>query len=145
VDGRRPRTNAAVCGDTAGFDYVAFTATGFDGLEDVRCDRRVWFLKAGPDRWPDVWIIFDDVTGGGEHTADLHYQFAPMRITDDPDCGCVWTTEDDSSNLYVHVAAQPRARLKLDKAGESRPARLASTRPGQPALTLSRFQPEPHA
>lgn len=117
VDDRNSRSATPDAWVTApGFDFVAGTNSGYEGLDKVRHHRRTWFLKAGEANRPDVWIVFDDVEGesADEHTAALRYRFAPVKITDDPDCGCVWTTED-SNNLYVHVAAQPKARLEMGK------------------------------
>ncbi|HPU25849.1 MAG TPA: alginate lyase family protein [Phycisphaerae bacterium] len=111
LDSRSAKANAWVT--TPGFDFVAGTNSGYRGLEDVRHHRRVWFLKSVKSA-PDLWLVLDDVTGTGEHEVALRYRFAPLEMTHDPDCGCVWTTED-AANLYIHVTSQPAAKLEMGK------------------------------
>ena len=112
VDDRDSRSAVTDAWATApGFDFLAGQNEGYEGLKDVRHHRRIWFLKAMKDA-PDAFVVFDDLVGHGEHTAALRYRFAPLKVTHDADCGCVWTQEP-SGNLYVQVHAEPRAALQL--------------------------------
>lgn len=112
VDGHNSRSAIAQAWAAApGFDFLAGRNNSYDDLKDVYHHRRFWFLKSVQDT-PDVWVLFDDIVGKGERTAEMRYRFAPVGVTADAESGCVWTTED-SGNLHIQVRSEPAAKLEL--------------------------------
>jgi len=90
------------------FDYFA----GHHGaLKGVRHDRRVWFLKPF-DAHPALWLVLDDVTGDGEHTAALRYRFAPGSVESDAEDLSVRTT-GEGPGLLICVAPDGATKLSV--------------------------------
>ncbi|MBM3476046.1 MAG: hypothetical protein FJX75_22480 [Armatimonadetes bacterium] len=90
------------------FSYFA----GHHGaLKGVRHDRRVWFLKPFATH-PALWLVLDDVTGEGEHTAALRYRFAPGSVASDAEDLSVQTT-GDGPGLLIRVAPQGATKLSV--------------------------------
>ena len=54
------------------FDYVDGSHDGYERLDNpVTHRRRIFYFK------PGYWIVFDDLTGNGQHQFDLLYHFEP--------------------------------------------------------------------
>lgn len=114
VDGRDARsaaTDAWVA--TVGFDFLAGRNHGYEGLPDVRQNRRVWFLKPLLPH-TGMWLVFDDVTGTGEHELDLRFRFAQIPVHQDPDTKRIWTG-GEGGNLSLEVFHEPAAELSLEE------------------------------
>jgi hypothetical protein len=90
------------------FDYFA----GHHGaLKGVRHDRRVWFLKPF-DTHPALWLVLDDMTGEGEHTAALRYRFAPGSVESDA-AGLSVRAAGEGPGLLVRLAPQEGTKLSV--------------------------------
>ena len=62
------------------FDFAEASHDAYGRLADpVVHRRRVLFVK------PRYWVVIDDLEGRAEHTVELRFQFAPIKVTVDPD------------------------------------------------------------
>src|SRR5207248_121575 len=93
------------------FDFLAAHNDGYRGLKDVVHHRRIWFLKPF-DGHPALWLVFDDLTGTGDHGAQLRYRFASLPVHADVAAGQV-VTADPTNNLLVRVLEHDTAKLDI--------------------------------
>jgi len=114
VDGRRTVAGAVPARWATGtrFDFFAGHNEGFHGLTDVRHHRRIWFVKPHVD-CGGFWLIRDDVTGMGEHEAQLWFRFDKIEVKADASRKAVWTATD-SGNLLIHPVGDD-VRLTLSQ------------------------------
>jgi hypothetical protein len=67
---------------TEALDFADTEHDAYRHLKDpVTHRRRVLFVK------PRFWLVVDDLDGSTEHRIDLRFQFAPMDVTLEADCG----------------------------------------------------------
>ncbi len=112
VDNRDARSGQSDAWVTAEhFDFLAAHNEGYSGLRDVVQQRRIWFLKPLGNH-PALWLVFDDITGPGEHAAQLRYRFAALPVQADADTLQAWTA-DPTHNLMVRVLEQGATKLEL--------------------------------
>ncbi len=112
VDGHDARSARLTSWHTArGFDFAAGCNDGFIGLTDVRHLRRLWFLK-DDGAGPDLWLVWDDVEGSGQHEVHARYRFAPLKVDTDGTAVAFWT-QGSGPNLAVRVIGEPQPRLSL--------------------------------
>ncbi|MDH7602145.1 MAG: alginate lyase family protein [Armatimonadota bacterium] len=78
-----------------GFDYFDGTSPGYKDIPGVRHRRRIVFVK------PDYWVVADDVTGDGEHSAVQYWHFAPGALDVDQKSGVVRTTNKTGGNIAI--------------------------------------------
>ncbi len=85
------------------FDFADGTHHGYKG---VAHRRQVIFVR------PDYWLVFDTVTGEGEHTVDQLFHFLPSELATDEPAGRVWTKLPQGPNVLLQ--ALDRDGLKLE-------------------------------
>ena len=87
--------NLWATGSVLDFARSAYAA-GYAGLDaKIVHTRSVLFVR------PDYWIVFDEITGSGTHTAEALFQFMPMRVQSDPDSNRVRTNRLGRANLEI--------------------------------------------
>ncbi|MCS6949098.1 MAG: heparinase II/III family protein [bacterium] len=94
-------------------DYFAGHTEGFEGLTHVKHHRRVWLLKPEGD-FGGFWLVRDDVTGTGEHEAQLWFRFAKVEVQADEERRAVWT-RTEGGNLLVLPVDQGDLNLALTR------------------------------
>jgi hypothetical protein len=72
---QRPQATLRDWQSTGDFDYADAEHTAFHRLGAVVHRRRVVFVKS------KYWVIADDLTGTGEHSVDVRFQFAPIDVS----------------------------------------------------------------
>jgi heparinase II/III-like protein len=78
-------------------DFLDAEHDAFCNLSDpVVHRRRVVFVK------PRFWLVIDDLVGKLRHRIDLIFQFAPMRVTLEPDC---WTRARTVSGAVLWIGS----------------------------------------
>ena len=75
---------------------IATYDAGYAGLDaDIAHRRAVMFIK------PNYFLIFDELTGEGQHTYEAFFHFMPYRVLIDPDTGAVRTGRMTPPNLEI--------------------------------------------
>ena len=97
VDGKNiaPGAGENTWASLPGFDYFDGTSPGYRDLPDVRHRRAIVFVK------PDYWVVADQVTGPGEHTASQYWHFAPGEVSFDTSSGIARTKNSTGGNIAV--------------------------------------------
>jgi hypothetical protein len=115
VDGRRTAAGGILDRWTTGtrLDFFAGCTEGFHGLSDVRHHRRVWFLKPHGD-FSGLWVIRDDITGTGQHEAQLWFRFDKIEVRADESRKAV-RTATDGGNLLIHPVHHEDLQLLLSQ------------------------------
>jgi heparan-sulfate lyase len=115
VDGRRTSAGGILDCWTTGsrFDFFAGNTEGYQGLADVRHHRRIWFLKPHRD-FGGLWVIRDDVTGTGEHEAQLWFRFDKIEVKTDESRKAVRTVTD-AGNLLIQPIVHDDLHLTLSQ------------------------------
>ena len=85
---------------------IATYDAGYAGLDaDVSHRRAVMFVK------PDYFLIFDELTGDGEHTYEALFHFMPYRVLIDPETRAVRTGRMTPPNLEILPLVSMTPRL----------------------------------
>jgi hypothetical protein len=79
----------------------------------VRHHRRIWFLKPHRD-FGGLWVIRDDVTGTGEHEAQLWFRFDKIEVKTDESRKAVRTVTD-AGNLLIQPIVHDDLHLTLSQ------------------------------
>ena len=75
---------------------IATYDAGYAGLDaDIAHRRAVMFIK------PNYFLIFDELTGEGQHTYEAFFHFMPYRVLIDPDTRAVRTGRMTPPNLEI--------------------------------------------
>lgn len=81
---------------SAAYDFFQGTSPGYEGLPGVKHQRAIVFVK------PDYWVVFDNVTGTGEHDVVQRWHFAPGTVDMDASSLVTRTVNAAGPNLVVH-------------------------------------------
>lgn len=85
---------------------------GPDNATDVTHRREIVFVQSR------FWIVFDTVTGNGEHTLESRFQFAPGQLV--ASGNRAYTRFSDANLLLVAASSTPFAQFEVQK-GETDP------------------------
>ncbi|MCE2436227.1 MAG: heparinase II/III family protein, partial [Candidatus Latescibacteria bacterium] len=78
------------------FNAIATYDAGYAGLDaDIAHRRAAMFIK------PNYFLIFDELTGEGQHTYEAFFHFMPYRVLIDPDTRAVRTGRMTPPNLEI--------------------------------------------
>ena len=92
-------------GDRADVAIATYDA-GYAGLDaDIAHRRAVMFVK------PNYFLIFDELTGEGQHTYEAFFHFMPYRVLIDPDTRAVRTGRMTPPNLEILPLVNMTPRL----------------------------------
>ena len=85
---------------------IATYDAGYAGLDaDIAHRRAVMFVK------PNYFLIFDELTGEGQHTYEAFFHFMPYRVLIDPDTRAVRTGRMTPPNLEILPLVSMTPRL----------------------------------
>ncbi len=85
---------------------IATYDAGYAGLDaDIAHRRAVMFVK------PNYFLIFDELTGEGQHTYEAFFHFMPYRVLIDPDTRAVRTGRMNPPNLEILPLVNMTPRL----------------------------------
>lgn len=85
---------------------IATYDAGYAGLDaDIAHRRAVMFVK------PNYFLIFDELTGEGQHTYEAFFHFMPYRVLIDPDTRAVRTGRMTPPNLEILPLVNMTPRL----------------------------------
>ncbi len=85
---------------------IATYDAGYAGLDaDIAHRRAVMFVK------PNYFLIFDELTGDGQHTYEALFHFMPYRVLIDPDTRAVRTGRMTPPNLEILPLVNMTPRL----------------------------------
>lgn len=85
---------------------IATYDAGYAGLDaDIAHRRAVMFVK------PNYFLIFDELTGKGQHTYEAFFHFMPYRVLIDPDTRAVRTGRMNPPNLEILPLVNMTPRL----------------------------------
>jgi hypothetical protein len=132
---RRPRAVLREWMSTSEFDLVDAEHNAYAHLEHPAVHRRrVLFVK------PAFWVVIDDLSGDGEHSVEVSWQFAPLPAALTAPDACRVETGRGSVLWVLPFAGVPLSTAI--RTGELKPMRgWVSTRYGQkqpaPALVCS--------
>ena len=132
---RRPQVLLREWRSNADFDFLDAEHDAFCSLPDpVVHRRRVLFIK------PHYWIVVDDLVGKLQHSIELVFQFAPMRVTLGPHS---WTCARAAAGaaLWMRTFGSTNVEASL-RSGDRRPIRGwispdYGQREAAPVLTLT--------
>ena len=96
VDGKEIISGGSPCtwASVPGLDYFDGTSPGYEGINGVKHQRSILFIK------PDYWVVADRVTGTGSHSAVQSWHFAPGTVEMNTD-GIAKTINTSGGNLAV--------------------------------------------
>lgn len=149
----RPKASLTQCSALPGYSVVDGNHSAYGTDESPIIHRRRILFIAG-----SYWLVVDDVIGTGEHTVDLHYQFAPMAVTQN-DTGWIHAKGNNSSlllkvigntNLTTSIVSgseEPRLGWYSPNYGQRVPAPslTASTKTELPLRLVTVIHPWNHA
>lgn len=93
------------------WDFFAGHNEGYAGLPDVRHHRQIWFLKPQGE-FGGLWLMVDQLTGSGEHEAQVWFRFAPVQVQANEAGKTVWTS-GEGGNLSIRAVEANGVNLAL--------------------------------
>lgn len=125
----RPATRIRAWASDSTHDFIDAEHDGYRRLSDpVTHRRRVLYAK------PDLWVVVDDLSGDGSHTADLRFQFAPdTMLATDRDAGWCSATAGDVK-LWMKSLSAANLTVRADEGWVSD---AYGQREPSPALSVS--------
>jgi heparan-sulfate lyase len=121
------------------FDFLAGVNHGYEGVPGCHHYRRIWFLKPTMG-FPGLWMVFDDVTGAGEHEAVLRYHYSKIPVEEDH-ARARFMSGGKEGNLVTDILDASSSEMHLGEALATLPGVNGLTT--VPAATVRRAGPMP--